>query len=65
MRDAAGPIIKFFKENGCIVIHKCEHSFSIYAPYIGAYRTLLGAETEVLTSRCFRQALQSNMRRQV
>ena len=24
---AAGPLIKFFKQNGCIVIHKCEHSF--------------------------------------
>lgn len=64
IRGTAGPLIKFFKQNGCIVIHKCKHSHSIYASICGAYRTVLGGETEMLTPLRFHQALQSDMRRQ-
>jgi len=41
----AGPLIKFFKQNGCIVIHKCECHFDVEQ---------FSAETEALTPRCSR-----------
>ena len=28
MRALAGPFVKYFKQNGCTVIHKCEHSLT-------------------------------------
>lgn len=45
---AAGPLIKFFKQNGCIVIHKCERPLLAYMG--GGFRW----EAEVLTPCCFR-----------
>ena len=33
----AGPLIKYFKQMGCIVIHKCKHQPCIYASPIGAH----------------------------
>lgn len=63
-RGAAAPFIKFFKQNGCIVIHKCEHSIR-YARHTSAHTTVFGGITEVLNPRCVYQALQLDMQRQV
>ena len=37
MCGVAGPLIKFFKQNGCIVIHKCGCSSSMYSSRTGGY----------------------------
>jgi hypothetical protein len=57
MGGTAGPLIKFFKQSGCIVIHKCERVLA----YVRRWWRVLN---RLLTPRCFRQALRSDTPRQ-
>ena len=59
-RGAAGPLIKFFKQNGCIVIHKC----GCLSCATAAHTSVLGGQTEALNPHFSRQVPQLGTQRQ-